>query len=598
MPRKIAVDWDEKELRLVAAQCGGGSVKVTDVAVIPIENSSVADTLRAAISRRGLESTETLIAIGRGQAELRELQLPPVPDEELPDMVRFQATRSFATAGDRATVDYLVTSRSDRGIEMIAAAVGPENLTKIRETCESADLTIKRIALRPLAAAALYLTTKSQGEAGDTVLIDLLADDAEIVIARDGHVIFVRTVRMPSVTSARPKVLAGELRRSLVACGSSGSLNRVVLWGLEAVHRDDLKMLAEASGRTVEVLDPFDLVDVDPKVRGDLPEHVGRLAPLVGLLASDEAHADRLIDFLNPRERIEETPNRLKNVLMIGVPIAAVLLIAFFAYHHLQQLDTKIALLKKTNAEMKPDVDEALKRIDRTEKVDQFLDADVNWLDELRRLATTMPPADQMILKTVSASGDSRNGGGTLVVSGAVTNPDVIEEFEEALRDDSHRVVGDGSTQQASADAYKWTLSESITVTPASVRNARYEGLSPEVQLADKGTVAAADQEAEPATPSAGNDPPANESPPEDLQPDTPTQAATESSAAADEATTTEPESLPNESDSPAEQPESDPSPSQPAELPSQPAELPSQPAELPSQPAELAAETNAEVQS
>ncbi len=193
MPKKLAIDWDETELRLVAAQCSGSSVKVTDAAVIPVENSSVVETLRAAIQRRGLENTETLVAIGRGKAELRELQLPPVPEEELPDMVRFQAIRSFASAGDSATVDYLVTHRSESGVEMIAAAVGPANLTEIRETCEAAELLTKRISLRPLAAAALYLIKRQSDARGDTVLIDLLANDAEIVVAREGKVIFVRT---------------------------------------------------------------------------------------------------------------------------------------------------------------------------------------------------------------------------------------------------------------------------------------------------------------------------------------------------------------------------------------------------------------------
>ena len=41
-------------------------------------------------------------------------------------------------------------------------------------------------------------------------------------------------------------------------------------------------MLAEASGSQVDVLNPFDLVEVDRKAKSDLPDHVGRLAPLVG----------------------------------------------------------------------------------------------------------------------------------------------------------------------------------------------------------------------------------------------------------------------------------------------------------------------------
>ena len=296
MVKKLAIDWDERELRLVAAQCSGSNVKVIDARVIPIEDN-VLQTLKAAIDGQGMDNTETLIAIGRGQAELRELQLPPVPEDELPDMVRFQASKSFATAGDNATVDYLVTSRTETSVEMIAAALGAEELNGLRGVCESGSLVAKRISIRPLSAAALYLLKQERSSANDTVLIDLLSDEAEIVVARDGRVIFVRTVRMPSAEDARGRALAGELKRSLVACGSSGTLERVVLWGRAAVHSQDVEMLVQATDSKVEVLDPFSLVDVDRNTQGSMPEHVGRLAPLVGLLVADETGADRLLDF-------------------------------------------------------------------------------------------------------------------------------------------------------------------------------------------------------------------------------------------------------------------------------------------------------------
>ena len=98
------------------------------------------------------------------------------------------------------------------------------------------------------------------------------------------------------------------------------------------------------------MLDPFDLVDVDRKLRDRLPDHVGRFAPLVGLLASDGIDADRLIDFLNPRRRPEAPPDHFKKALIIGAPIAAALLLGFFAYRQLSSLDSKIATLQAANA--------------------------------------------------------------------------------------------------------------------------------------------------------------------------------------------------------------------------------------------------------
>ena len=57
--------------------------QITDAVVLPLEvdgaTQDVSTVLREAIAERGLENSEAMIAIGRGKAELRELQLPPVP---------------------------------------------------------------------------------------------------------------------------------------------------------------------------------------------------------------------------------------------------------------------------------------------------------------------------------------------------------------------------------------------------------------------------------------------------------------------------------------------------------------------------------------
>ena len=486
MVKKIAIDWDDHELRLVVAQCSGSSVKVSDAALIPISDGNIRVVLQQAISERGLENTDVLVAIGRGKAELRDLQLPEVPDDELPDMVRFQAIRSFASAGDSATVDYLITGRKEKQISLLAAAVGPSKLREIEQTTKAAQLVIKRIALRPLAAAALY--SSHNKDAGESVLIDLLADDAEIVVARAGKVVFVRTVRLPHDKDARATALAGELKRSLIACGSTGSPESVVLWGLESVHTQDIAKINSALGCDVNAVNPFELVDLARGAKDKLPEHVGRLAPLVGLLQNDEVGGHNLIDFLNPRKREIKAPNPLRKILLIGAPIAAGLLIGFFAYQKISDLDRQIAKLEKANADMKKPVEEAGASVIRTARVDQFLDTNVNWLEEMRRLAKQMPPSEQVIVRSVAGSIDQRSGGGKLTVVGGMTSSGVLSQFQESLRDENHKVLGEGLNQDERAkDSYRWTFNESITIPPEYIHELRYAGLDPANQPSESG---------------------------------------------------------------------------------------------------------------
>ncbi|MCO8121977.1 hypothetical protein NHH03_09535 [Stieleria sp. TO1_6] len=491
MPKKIALDYDDSELRIVVANCNSSRVQVTDARVIPIaENESVSEKLRAYITGAGLQKTETLVAIGRGKAELRELQLPPVPVEELPDMVRFQALRSFAAASDRSIVDFLVTGRTAEHNTLIAATVSPVDLDRVRELCSTSELILKRVALRPLTAASLYLKQSKPPQI--CVLIDLLADDAEIVIARDGNVIFVRTVRLPPGDAHRSGAIAGELRRTMVACGETETPGRIIVWGTESVHAGDLAAIKKASGcEDVQAVNPFDLVDMQMD-RSALPDHIGRLAPLVGLLSSDENAPETLIDFLNPRERVEAETNRLRQVLMIAGPIAAVLLVGFLFYRQFASWDRKIAAVNDEIQLLVPSGEAADESLARTELIDKFMDSDVNWLDEIRRFAIKAPPSDKLIVETLYASANvntrDSNGGGTLRVTGLVTDTDVIDTMEAALRDETHGVVGKGSQAQKSEDAYRWDFTETIVINGSDLRSIRYRRMAEHQSAEPAGT--------------------------------------------------------------------------------------------------------------
>ncbi len=245
-------------------------------------------------------------------------------------------------------------------------------------------------------------------------------------------------------------------------------------------------MLAEATESKVEVLDPFSLVDVDRNTKANMPDHVGRLAPLVGLLVADETGPDRLLDFLNPRKRVEVVESPYRKYLIAAVPVAVAALAAFFIYRQLGALDVQIEALKVANNGKQEDVKAADVSIARTEMVDKYLDGDVNWLNEIRRLAAKVPESDKLIVRSVSAVSDPRSGGGTMTVVGAVTKPAVIEEFEAAMRDDFRTVQGDGASELRTSDQYRWSFTETIKIDPVHIRNQRYIGIREVIEGVDR----------------------------------------------------------------------------------------------------------------
>lgn len=494
---KLALDWDDEQIRLVAADRTARGLRIRAAAVVSIGEDGLQATLAELSRRYSLEKSDVLVAVGRDRAEVRQMQLPPVPTEELPDMVRFQAIRQFASAGDSAEVDFITTHADESAVHVIVAATGPAQLTPIRKAVEQAGWTLERVGLRPIAAAALYRlhaadALKIESKQSDVAepiiaLIDLVANEAEIVLLSDGVITFVRSVRLPDGDAAKAKSraasLAGEIRRSMIASGAVGSACHVVMWGSEKRHSEELKLLSEHLSSRQEtpcqsrLIDPLELVGADAKVREATGDMVGRLAPLVGLLVADAGHPDELIDFLNPRKTIEKKADRGKIALMVGAPLAVVLVLGWLLWGNIARLNTQIDRQTAINNDLRTKTEASDQLIEQTEQIDQFLDGDVNWLDELEHLASVMPPSDELIVKDILVASNPRGGGGRLVVSGLVTSPEVIKDFETSMRDPSHQVSGDKVTQLASNDAYRWQMVETIRLAPEAVREKRYARL-------------------------------------------------------------------------------------------------------------------------
>lgn len=523
MANLIAIDWDSHELRAVTGRSSSGGLTVTDTATMPLEGGDDPNVVSAALTellgKLGVNKNKykLLIAIGRGKAELRQLTLPPVPENELPGMVRFQALQSFSTSGDTVAVDYLPIEASESSTSVIAAGVAPTTMKQIEQVAEAAGLDLKRVVLRPVAAAALFSLKNrldQQGE-GDYVLVDLLADDAEIVVFRQGKLIFVRSVRMPEQTKGRTSQIAGEIRRSLMACGTDAAtgVQRVVIWGQAKTHELETEQLRELLKCGVETLDPLKLVEVDAR-RSDYTagEHTGRLAPLIGVLAADAAAESTdhqsavLVDFLNPRKAVEVQDDKRLLIGGVAAAVAVVLLLGFGAWWSLKEGTAQITARQAELNELRPLVTAAEASLARTEQVDQFLDTNVVWLDQLRRLANKMPPAEQVIIKSVDGVAMQRGGGGQLVIAGAAISPTIVDGMESALRDEDHSVSGSGASDLGEKEAYRWGFKQTVTIAQEPIRQKRYEAFAEVLAEEDSAEPGMDADDFEPETTEPGDD--------------------------------------------------------------------------------------------
>ncbi|MEX2142842.1 MAG: hypothetical protein WD894_26535 [Pirellulales bacterium] len=436
MPKYLALEWDEHEMRLAIASGRGSTAVLEKAFAVPLPAvadgqtqpaATVAAALRQALAGESLRRVETLAVVGRPSIELKELSLPPAPDEDLPDMVRFQALRDFTQLSEDTPLDFIALPGEDQEHRsVLAAAISQELLGEIRSTCEQAGLELKHLVLRPCAAAALL--KRHQAAAGQVrMFVDLLRDEVDLTVLDQDTPLLMRTTRLPGDASqpefCRPVFL--EIRRTIAAVQNKlhgRRVEKIWLCGDGPSQQTLSEMVKSELDLPTELFDPFTAFELSGTLRQRLPEHHSRFAPLLGMLADAVAGDRHSIDFLQPRRR--PAPKTRQRELAIAIACAAVLLLGFigWTWWRMELLDGDIAQRQQEKASLEKKVKDNAKVEKEAKELNTWLAKDIPWLDAIQRLSTEGPKGEDAMIVGLKAEAE-KTGGGTLTLEVLATLP-------------------------------------------------------------------------------------------------------------------------------------------------------------------------------
>src|SRR5580704_18712454 len=161
----LALDWDDQRLVGVSAQVASKSVEVRAVldftwapAEIPSEQPEAAGKrLRAELEKVSAPNGPVIVSLPREEAIVRLLELPDCTDDELPELVRFQAVTRSAVPLDKLLLDYLPlpTLKDVAGRRVWMATIGKPVADRVQAVLSAAGLEAAAIRLSSLGAAEL-----------------------------------------------------------------------------------------------------------------------------------------------------------------------------------------------------------------------------------------------------------------------------------------------------------------------------------------------------------------------------------------------------------------------------------------------------------
>ena len=187
------------------------------------------------------------------------------------------------------------------------------------------------------------------------------------------------------------------------------------------------------------------------------------------------------IDFLSPRKPAEKaTPFR---AYALAAALAALVFLGggWLSYSKVASLERAAAADNEERQVVESDVEKLADEVKNSRDVEQWLATDVNWLDEIDRIAMTLrpepldnhdefqPDRDAVLSLLFAKKAAAKRGvGGTIELDGGVRDEEVLEELENQLRGPGHEVNPKTLIKDSNEAPYIWAFQADIVVSPES----------------------------------------------------------------------------------------------------------------------------------
>ena len=461
----LSLHWGERILG-VEASVSGGSIRIRQT--MSVDRPQAADGLDAgdssesqtsgekasrwladAVQAAGISTKQTTVMLGQKDVVTRWLELPAVPDEELPDMVKWQAGTKSTLPVDQLLVDYLPLPASEESDTraVLLATVARATVTEIRRELSAAGLELHSVGVGSLALADLAGRATAGPGQRDGLVIAADRKQLEVIVQQKGFPVLTHSALL-AADGDTTKAAGQAISRALFAAGNTVSqldLSTAVLMGGLAGDLKETVTARLARGDGEPDVRVASLADISlVQFRGGQDEElVGSpafVAAVGGLLSASGQLPDH-VDFLDPHK--PPPPERkVSNQNMVRIAVGVLLAVGLV--YGLQTISSRS--LKDEIKNLKTQIslerirfrggDAAAKtaKLPSTSAIDQWQQKRVNWLDQLHELSPLIGDSNDVILTEVNMSQDVRRGLGRITVTGLANDRVPVSQMTNQIR--------------------------------------------------------------------------------------------------------------------------------------------------------------------
>jgi hypothetical protein len=399
-----AIELGPKSLTAVTVKVNGRGPEIVQSGTAELAAHD-APNIKAALGKTGVTGPKGVLVVSRGQALLRDLELPAGSPDELVAMVRFQVEREMPLPLDQVRYSYIETGRADGKVRVQVAAVPREVLDPAVSAVESAGIKVAGAYVSSFGLLSLY------GRPDSAALVEVANGEAEILVTQGGRMEFSRTAPLEGEVQADQ--IAREIRRTLLSYGTKNpghEPGQIILAG----EGPDATALAEAVGRALD----RSVTAVGP---GSL-ETATAAGVCAGLL-----RGTAMPDLLHPP--VATRKFTLTKQHRIGA-LAALIVILLFSWSQIALSGKRKELDKKRQQldSLKPRAAALTRTQNQTQLANQWYKTRNVWIDVLSALRANVST------KTLWIVNASFEDPGVIRIQGRALDDNHVTEFVTALK--------------------------------------------------------------------------------------------------------------------------------------------------------------------
>lgn len=187
--RVVGLDIGGTITRLVEARMSKGAFEIRKTAVVR------SASLPAALREAGLKGCRAVVGVTGRDMILRMTQVPPVPQWQLRELMRFEIEDIAEQSGDELSADFNLLTGATRYTddEMALLALVRDSLIAERSS-ELAGAGVKVSAFTPNAIALLNAVVATDGGEGTVMVASLGGRNTDIALIQDGELLYARNL--------------------------------------------------------------------------------------------------------------------------------------------------------------------------------------------------------------------------------------------------------------------------------------------------------------------------------------------------------------------------------------------------------------------